>query len=91
MFEIICDKNNFATEWESEGDKIDRRSFMNFRELSRITIGKNRLQKERKPPRKHLSEKTGLRFTIDDSVRSHHNIGSVGTESISEDSNQQCS
>ena len=61
MFEIICDKSKFATEWDSEADEIDRRSFMNFRELSRITIGKYKLQKEHKPPRKHFSDTNRLK------------------------------
>ena len=86
MFEAICNKNKFVTELDSEADEMDRRSFMNFKESSRITIGKSKLQKERKMVRKHLSDKTGQNFTINDSDRSHHIKGSVRIEVVSEDS-----
>ena len=43
MFEATCDKNKSVIEWDSEVDEMDRRSFMNFRESSRITIGKSKL------------------------------------------------
>ena len=42
MFEAICNKNKFVTELDSEADEMDRRSFMNFKESSRITIGKSK-------------------------------------------------
>ena len=88
MFEAICDKNKSVIEWDSEVDEMDRRSFINFRESSRITIGKSKLQKEHKLVRKHLSDKTGQNLTVDDPDRNHHIIGSIRIEGVSENSKQ---
>ena len=32
MLKVICDKNKFVAESDSQADEIDRRSFKNFRE-----------------------------------------------------------
>ena len=87
MLKVICNKYKCDTEWDSEVDEMDKRSFMNFRESSRITIGKSKPQKQRKLlVRKHLSDKIGQNLTVDDPDRNHHKIGSVVIEGVSENS-----